>query len=215
MNSGGRDTIVHTGTTPEEFIDLDKLLTWGAVFKKIKKGECIFYEGTRSNFYYQIVEGRVKLVNINEDGKQFIQKISVAGECLGLPPLLDDHLYSYSAYALEDGLLLKLNDDTFNKLIRHDTDILMKICRQFAKRIRDKSVFLKEVSSEKPEHRILTVLKHYKISRHIPADEKVKIEMTRQEIADITGLRVETVIRTMRNLHARKEIHIERGKVYF
>jgi CRP/FNR family transcriptional regulator, cyclic AMP receptor protein len=215
MQSQGKGILTYQGPEAEEFIDIDKLLTWGAAFKKIIKGECIFYEGSQANFYYQIVEGKAKLVNINEEGKQFIQKISIAGECLGLPPLFDDFVYAYSAYALDDGMLIKLNKTAFSKLIQHDTDILMKICCLFASRIRDKSVFLREVSSEKPEHRILTVLEQYKKSRQIAAHQQEKVEMTRQEIADITGLRVETVIRTMRSLHERGKIKIVRGKVYY
>jgi len=38
--------------------------------------------------------------------------------------------------------------------------------------------------------------------------------LTRQQIADMTALRVETVIRIMRIMHDKEEIRIEKGKVY-
>ena len=41
-----------------------------------------------------------------------------------------------------------------------------------------------------------------------------QVKLTRQQIADMTGLRVETVIRVMRNMHEKCELVIERGKVY-
>ena len=42
-----------------------------------------------------------------------------------------------------------------------------------------------------------------------------QIKLTRQQIADMTGLRVETVIRVMRQLHEKGVIQIQKGKVYF
>lgn len=53
-------------------IDIDMLLAWGAAYKKLSAGEMIFREGTHSSFYYQLVSGKVRWVNINDDGKEFI-----------------------------------------------------------------------------------------------------------------------------------------------
>jgi len=41
-------------------IDADILITWGAVAKKFKKGDFIFYEGDHARFYFQILVGTVK-----------------------------------------------------------------------------------------------------------------------------------------------------------
>jgi CRP-like cAMP-binding protein len=38
--------------------------------------------------------------------------------------------------------------------------------------------------------------------------------LTRQQVASMTGLRVETVIRVMKELEEQKMITIEKGKVY-
>ena len=64
-------------------IDIDVLLAWGATFKKVVKGNTIFNEGTSCSFYYQLVSGRVDWLNINDEGKAFIQTIIEPGECFG------------------------------------------------------------------------------------------------------------------------------------
>ena len=64
-------------------IDIDTLLAWGAVFKKVKAGEIIFQEGAYTSFYYQLVEGKVRWVNVTEHGKEFIQDIISPGDCFG------------------------------------------------------------------------------------------------------------------------------------
>ena len=83
-------------------IDIDLLLAWGAAFKKIPKGNTIFREGTTCCFYYQLVSGRVRWLNINDDGKEFIQTIIEPGECFGELPLFDDEPYAATAIADED-----------------------------------------------------------------------------------------------------------------
>jgi CRP/FNR family transcriptional regulator len=53
-------------------IDLDLLFSWGAIAKEYKKNEVIFVEDD-ANFYYQIIEGCVRMFNSNDDGKEFTQ----------------------------------------------------------------------------------------------------------------------------------------------
>jgi hypothetical protein len=48
---------------------------------------------------------------------------------------------------------------------------------------------------------------------HIKTDESLII-LTRQQIADLTGLRVETVIRVIRNLHLTDKLTIKHGKIF-
>ncbi|MBK8886488.1 MAG: Crp/Fnr family transcriptional regulator [Saprospiraceae bacterium] len=55
-------------------IDKDLLITWGAVTKKYKKHEYIFYEGDQARFYYQILEGKVKNVSYNDEGTYFYSR---------------------------------------------------------------------------------------------------------------------------------------------
>jgi len=50
-------------------IDINILLAWGAVYKKLGRGEVIFSEGSECSYYNQLVSGIVKWVNIDDDGK--------------------------------------------------------------------------------------------------------------------------------------------------
>ncbi|MGL6269691.1 MAG: cyclic nucleotide-binding domain-containing protein, partial [Chitinophagaceae bacterium] len=64
-------------------IDEDILLTWGATYKKVRKDEIIFQEGTTGYYYHQLKKGRVKWVNIDDQGKEFIQCLMKEGESFG------------------------------------------------------------------------------------------------------------------------------------
>jgi hypothetical protein len=43
------------------FITTDILITWGAVSKRVKKGDFIFQEGEHAKFYYQGVKETVRM----------------------------------------------------------------------------------------------------------------------------------------------------------
>ena len=59
------------------------------------------------------------------------------------------------------------------------------------------------------------LLDYFKLNQiHISPDESLVI-LTRQQIADLTGLRVETVIRVIRNLHMSGKLTIKHGKIFY
>ncbi|MBL0333090.1 MAG: cyclic nucleotide-binding domain-containing protein [Chlorobi bacterium] len=94
-------------------MDSNILITWGAVSKKILKGEYIFSEGDDAIFYYQVVQGEVKMININPDGKEFIQGVFTDGESFGEPALLINRSYPSSAVAVSDSLILRISKNIF------------------------------------------------------------------------------------------------------
>ena len=195
-------------------INTDLLLAWGATFHEYEKGHVLFCEGDTAHFYYQVVEGRIKMVNSNDEGKEFIQGIFEEGESFGEPPLFDEGPYPAGAVAETDIVIIRLRKENFLQLLKDNFEIHFCFTQTLAKRLRFKSLMGKEISSYGPAHRILSLLKEYKKSRTGLTGEKIKIELTRQQIADMTGLRVETVIRSMRELFDKGELQIEKGKVY-
>jgi CRP/FNR family transcriptional regulator, cyclic AMP receptor protein len=196
-------------------IDVDLLLTWGAGYRKYRKGDVIFREGEAAYFYLQLVIGKVRWVNVDEEGKEFIQAFVQEGESFGDLPLLDDGPYVATAIAEEDTTLLKLRKETFLQLLRENPSIHFSFSRLMTMRLRNKFIVLKELACQDPQRRIITILSQYKLAlKEEPSGERVKVELTRQQIANMTGLRVETVIRTIRHLHERGLLHIDRGKVF-
>jgi CRP/FNR family cyclic AMP-dependent transcriptional regulator len=200
--------------TTNNIIDLDLLLAWGATFHNLEKGQVLFCEDDPAHFYYQVVEGRIKMCNCNEEGKEFIQGMFEAGESFGEPPLFDGGIYPASAEADEASVVIRLRKENFLQLLKENFDIHFGFTQTLARRLRFKSIISKEISSYSPMHRVSTLLQEYKKSRGIADNELLKIELTRQQIADMTGLRVETVIRSIRELERNGHLKIERGKVY-
>ncbi|MBL7695186.1 MAG: Crp/Fnr family transcriptional regulator [Ferruginibacter sp.] len=195
-------------------IDIDLLLAWGAAYKKVSAGEMIFREGGNCSFYYQLVSGKVRWVNINDEGREFIQTIIEPGECFGELPLFDDEPYAASAIADEDSVIIRLHKITFLQLIKENPEIHFAFSKLLTQRLRFKFLVLKELATHNPESSISTLLSYFKEHKKNICTKCNRLKLTRQQIADMTGLRVETVIRTMRNMHSMGLLRIDKGKVY-
>ena len=195
-------------------IDIDLLLDNGAAYKNYKNGEIIFREGNHSNFYYQLVKGRVRWVNINNEGKEFLQVIINTGECFGEFPLFDDQPLAATAIADTDVEVLRLHRTTFHQILKDHHDIHLAFSKLLTQRLRFKFLILKEIANHNPENSISTLLNYFKENKTNICSKCNQLKLTRQQIADMTGLRVETVIRTMRNMHEKGDLLIEKGKVY-
>lgn len=195
-------------------IDIDLLLAWGAAYKKVSAGEIIFNEGQSCFFYYQLVSGKVRWVNIDDEGKECIHTIVEPGESFGEFPLFDDDPYAASAIADEDSMVIRLHKPTFLQLIKENSDIHFAFTKLLSKRLRYKFSIIKSFSTHCPENRITTLLENLKSENKNFCSDCNQLKLTRQQIADMTGLRVETVIRTMRNMHNKGELVIAKGKVY-
>jgi len=195
-------------------IQQDLLIAWGANYRKYEKNQPIFFEGGTPLFYHEVMEGSVKMVNTNNDGKEFIQGIFKKGESFGEPVLFIDESYLATAIANEPSVILRIAKEQFIRLLKEYPEIHLAVTKTLAKRIYNKSIVLKEIAVENPEHRIITVLHLLKQEKKQCDDKKFKINLSRQQIADMTGLRTETVIRAMRKLHDKGTITIDKRKVF-
>ena len=195
-------------------IDIDILLAWGATYKKVAPDECIFSEGSEGRFYYQLVSGSINWVNINDAGGEFLQDIIEPGESFGEFHLFDDSVYAASAIASKDSVIIRLNKATFLNMLKEHPSIHFAFTKLFTERLRFKFLLLKELSCFGPEHRISTLFSHFKAVKKNICDNCHQIKITRQQIADMTGLRVETVIRSIRHLQDKGALVINKGKVY-
>jgi len=195
-------------------IDIDTLLAWGAAYKKAGPEQIIFNEGADGHFYHQLVSGSVRWVNINDDGREFIQNMVEPGESFGELPLFDEQPYAASAIANKESVIIRLHKNTFHQLLKEYPEIHFAFSKMMAHRMRFKFLLLKELACNNPEHRISTLLFYFKNTGKFICAHCSKVRLTRQQIADMTGLRVETVIRAIKNLEFKGSLTVNKGKVY-
>lgn len=178
------------------------------------KGEFLFYEGDPAVNYFEVISGMVKMVNFSDEGQEFIQGVFEAGDSFGEPPLFAGLSYPSNAVAIDDAVVWKLPRDNFFNLLKDHFDLHLALTVKLCERIHYKATIMREISSYAPEHRILTFIDYLKEKTDLGKSDRFEVPFTRQQIADMTGLRVETVIRTIKSLEQQGKVTIRNRKVY-
>ena len=191
------------------------LINYNAKLKPFSKGAILFAEDDDARYYWQVQQGEVKMNNFNDEGKEFIQGIFSSGESFGEPPLFIDKPYPASAEALTDVVVFQLPKAAFFELLRQHPETAIEMSTRLARRLYYKSVMASEISSQDPEHRLLKLIDYLKTEvEGLEAKDRYLVKLTRQQLADLTGLRVETVIRSIKSLEKKGLLVIENRKIY-
>jgi CRP/FNR family transcriptional regulator, cyclic AMP receptor protein len=196
-------------------VTVDRLLELGASTKRYYANEIIFEEGTECYHYYQLVSGSVRWLQVSEDGKEFVQDMIEPGECFGEFPLFDGRPYAASAIASTESKVLRLPKVAFQQLLKDDPDLHFAFSKLLVERLRFRFLFSKNLASNKPEDKICSLLTYFKEQKKYICNRCNLVKLTRQQIADMTGLRVETVIRSIRHLQEIGKLQINKGKVFY
>ena len=196
-------------------INPDLLKEYGGVTLNLQKGETIFEENGVPRYFFIVEKGEVKMNNYNEDGKEFIQGIFSQGRSFGEPPLFTNHKYPANAITTEESIILKLKKDRFFQLLKEHSDIHLAITSILAERLFYKASMVSQIASHHPQNSILKLLNYLKFEVYkIEKAFAYEVELTRQQIADLTGLRTETVIKTIKEMEKDGILQIKNRKVY-
>ena len=180
----------------------------------LEKGEILFHAGDPALSFFIVQHGKVKMSNYSDDGKEFVQGYFSDGQSFGEPPFFANVPYPASAAATEKSSVWKISRENFLQLLKENFDIHLQVTSTLSGRLIYKSTMLSEMAIEEAEHRLLTLI-HYFVD-HDTQDRSTpyKLPLTRQQLADMTGLRVETVIRSIKSLEQKKFLSIDAdGKI--
>lgn len=185
------------------------LKKFGASIVPLAKGEALFREGDRARTFFIVRSGKVRMVNYNDEGREFVQGLFTSGESFGEPPFFTESDYPASAEAVEPSEVWKIPRDAFLRLLKENFEIHLEVVRTLCTRLIYKSTMLSELAIEEAEHRIVTLLRHLAETGAPSGARHLRFPFTRQQIGDMTGLRVETVIRTIKSLEQKGILDID------
>ncbi len=179
----------------------------------LDKGEMLFQQGDMATYFWLVQRGRIKMASYNDQGREFVQGYFTEGQSFGEPPFFNNMPYPASAIALVESSVWKIPHDSFIELLRNNFPIHLKLMQVLSGRLIYKSMMLTEIAVEEAEHRLRTLIEYLWRNEGVKPGELYRVPLTRQQLADMTGLRTETVIRSIKGLEARGELSIEDGKI--
>jgi len=194
----------------------EKLLhSVGAIEENYCTGDYIFREEAKPQFYYQIVKGEVKLNNYSEDGKEFIQNILSDHSCFGESMLFLEKPYPINAIALSKCTILKIRRSQFLQLLEVYPYIYFDICKNLSEMTYNKLTLMQKISSKNAIERLIEVMDMLKEPHENKDKFSFEVPHTRQQLASLTGICVETAIRTIRKMEEKEMLMIKNRKIFY
>jgi CRP-like cAMP-binding protein len=146
-----------------------------------------------------VAAGMVKMVRPTPDGNDVLLDFLGPGEHFGSLAALGSATYLEDVTAQTSCCILYTTAETFQEILRTYPEVAVASLQMVAARLRDAQATIEQLSSHPVEHRVASTLLYLAAKRGKAQEGATLIEMplSRQDIADMTGAKVETVSRVM------------------
>ena len=197
--------------TDEELDSIKNLLA----VKRFKKNEVILHEEDTNKFMYIILSGKVKAVQITEDGKEILLAIHQAGEFFGEMSFIDGKTSPATIVAADDCVINIISRDEFYSTIITHKKVLYNLLLILCSRLREawEMIQLLNLKNASDRLKILFYTLSNKYGEKTSKGITLNIKLTHQEMADMSGMARETVTRVLDKWNKEGEISILRNKL--
>jgi DNA-binding response OmpR family regulator len=178
-----------------------------------KKKQMVYTHAHRPSYLFFVVKGKVKTFRVNEDGKELIISIYKDGDFMGYTSLLEETTYTDNAEAMEDSEVMLIPKSDFYALLNTDTQVAKSFIKLLSRNLVEREEALLNLAYNSLRKRVATGLLHvYDKFKKAPGD-KPKLEIPREDLAQVVGTATESLIRTLSDFKNEKLIDISEGKI--
>jgi len=114
---------------------------------RFRRGEMIFSEGDPGTEMYIVQSGTVEIFKQNGDARLSLA-VMEKGDFFGEMALIGSEPHGNGAVAREDCELIEINSTLFDKMIRGNTEIAVRMLRKMSLRLRDATRRLEQMATE-------------------------------------------------------------------
>lgn len=196
-------TLIFSSLSEAELVELSRL----AVERSFNAGEYVFWEGDAADYFYILLEGRIKVSKFSSLGKEVIIAFFGPGEMFGEVAVFEEKPYPASSQAATSTRVLAIKRGDFLSFLSSHPQVALVIINILGGRLREAQGRLKDLAGERAQQRLARILLMLlaKLGSTLP--------FTRQEIADMAGTTTETAIRFLSRLKDGKIIRSTRGEI--
>lgn len=170
-----------------------------------RKGDVIAKQGAFSSHLIYLEEGLVK-VYLEGKGKDLILKIAPPGQFIGLSSIREGNMtFSYSAATYTDARVRLIDIQVVRKLVRSNADFAAMMVNLLGENAAQVYGRFYCMARKQAHGRVADVL--LCLSEHIYRSEQFQLGLSRNDLADLTGLSSESLIRILREF--KDEGHIQ------
>jgi CRP-like cAMP-binding protein len=173
-----------------------------AVRQVYKKDNMILIEEEIGSTMFIILEGRVKISRISDDGREVILSILSEGDFFGEMSILDGQNRSANVVTLEDSKIMVVRREDFLQMLHDYPQIAINLLKELAQRLRRSDAQIKSLSLQNATGKVASTLLRI-------ADDSGKIHLgqveiprlpPQQDLANMAGTSRETISRVLKAL---------------
>jgi CRP-like cAMP-binding protein len=180
------------------FQDLDEIAST-ATHREYGKNTYLFHQGDQARRFCVLVNGKVKLTQLTEEGQQIILRYVSPGEAFAVIAVLSKIPYPVTASTVNRVSLLSWEDQVMLELMKKYPQLAITSLSILANRIQEFQDRFRELATERVERRIARALLRLASQTGRKIDQGILIDFTlsRKDLAEMTGTTLYTVSRTL------------------
>ncbi len=184
---------------------------WNAVKmgRKFSDDECIYNEFQQPQGVYTVCKGRAKVFSTDAKGQQMITWIRHPGETFGHIALFSENDYFCNSRAMGETILSFVDRKTLEKFLDDNPKTYKLFLHKVATELRTLQLKLKDTAYKPARAKVAKALMNAVSYKSRDTKNPAIYGLKRTEIAEITGLALETVVRTLADLEKRNIIKRE------
>jgi CRP/FNR family transcriptional regulator len=191
-----------------------KALSANVTEARYEKGQNIFDEGDPANYFHVLTTGAVKCVKSSQGGKEAVLKVLLPGDLFCCEAaVFDGKPHPGCAQPMGPVTVLKIPKQAYLKLLKTNPAAAIEVIKYLGGRLNEAQETSKTFALERADQRIASLLVKLaeRTGRSSVEGIVLTLKINRQDIADMTGLAVETTIRTISKL-TRKRLIAKSGR---
>lgn len=195
---------------------IDKVLNGciTAETKNYSAGDIIFSTGETPLQYYVISKGSIKLINVNDEGKEFIQEIRQEDQSIAEFTLFVDELYPFTAIAITDCVIKSFPKSDLISLTKDHPELNLYFLRKLSESIHQEFLTSDLFVSDKNTDMVTILLNYFKRKHTDMAPCSFPISLSIPEIAYLTSLPVNIVAMTIERMEKQNILRIVDHKIF-
>ena len=182
---------------------------------RVPKNKVVFEQGEDVHSFYLLLHGHVRATKMTPTGEQVIVRYVAAGEIFGIGQAMGLTTYPATATAVDDSVVLVWPTTIWMRLVSDYPALATNTLKTVGSRLQEAHTRVVEMSTQQVEQRVAHALLRLvnQSGRKTAHGVEIDFQLSRQDIAEMTGATVFTVSRTLSTWEQRGLIESNRQRI--
>jgi len=175
--------------------------------------QTLFRQGEPSEYLFVLQEGMLKMTLTDVDGREQIVGLPLAGQLLGFNTITE-RAYAYTAQSLTPSAVCKIRHHDMLEVLNQNPKVAMRTIEILNHELNQARSLIRILGQKTAVEKIATfILSLQPDPHHTGNGQMLALPLSRQEMAELLGLTVETVSRLMSEFKREGLLEAPRGHV--